>query len=374
MLGFLTVLTWGIWYPCLTEGEFWRAYWFDKWAVLMVLGVLAYGAWIAKVVHWTVTPIVVSVLLSALWVMGYSGNKYANWSIGDQTYIKSGAGYTALAFLLLTTLFALAKYNHLKLIEKLLAVTCFSSAIYTIMQAPFYESGERVAFMGNASMNGCLIAATFPFFWKYVYKWWMWLIPITAIFLTGASVPVGVFAIVMLTLTSRRFEGITVAILTLVGGLILQSSSFLSSNGRFENWKHLWKLFVDENMSRVIGMGTGTGIALFPVAQQRAGVESHYFWWAHNDFLQVGLEQGLIGLIALAILIIGVLWKVKRDRVLLAATLGYMGMAFFNYPARLPLTSLLGFAIIAMAHRFSYPQHLIAGMRAGEVPTTSSPS
>ena len=365
------VLVWGIWSPCQSEGEFWRAFWFDKWAVLMALGALAYGAWVGRGVHWSAAPFVVSVLLSAVWVIGYSGNKYANWDITDQLYIKSCAGYTATAFLLLTTLFALTREKHLRVIECMFAWICFASAAYTLFQAPFSIPGQRVAFMGNASMNGCLIAVTLPFLWKN-WNWWVCAVPVYAVFLTGASVPVGVLAIVMLTLTSHRIVGIAVAALAFVSGFALQSYDLFSSNGRFLAWKHLWKFFVDENFSRLIGMGTGSGMALFPVAQQKAGVTTSFFWWAHNDFLQVGLEQGLIGLIALLILVVGVIWKVRNDRVMLAVVLGYCGMAMFNYPARMPLTALLGFAIVAMAHRFcTNPIDPRCGMRATGVPTTS---
>jgi hypothetical protein len=79
-------------------------------------------------------------------------------------------------------------------------------------------------------------------------------------------------------------------------GYLLQGREVIDDNSRFHMWSWALELFYRQNLfTRMFGFGTGTMRALLPLAQVEHGVSTGWFFWLHNDWLQILPEQGWFG-------------------------------------------------------------------------------
>lgn len=240
-----------------------------------------------------------------------------------------------------------------------LGFLCIADSLYVIYQAMIgipYDS--RLGIVGtNASLNGCLIAITVPFYMNffigsladYVLGWALFLVPIVAVLLEGASIPVGALVVVFISLgaPSKNWFGLFPGALLLGVGAMF-TPYFLSDSGRFNIWKasiHWWWT----NANHWVGTGNGTFFTIGPMVQFINHIDPHVlFIWTHNDWLQTLIEQGYIG----AILFLGLfgqcLYRAYRNKMHseFAAAMGYGAISVFNFPAHSILTALVG-AIVA---------------------------
>lgn len=340
--------------PLFLPGGFWNKYWFGQWGVLIALCSIAYGVWVGRALHWSFAPITVSTLLSALWVYGNRYNQYQSFSATDQFGIQAAALYSALSFVMLSfCVVVLKKYARVLMFS--LGVICLVASVWTITQIGAIP-WKRAGFVGNASMNGSLVAITLPFALTSMGGRKRWLFAITAtvaVVLTGASVPVGVLALVMaVLLIARRYVPLLLILLSSLFSVAyaVQGNVLFNPSGRFGQWKILMDWW-SWSASPWFGAGAGTSVVLMPYAQKLAGVKDGFYMWAHNDWLQILFEQGVVGFAAAILAVCGVIFLTvkKRDRTLLAALVGYAGMAVFNYPLHLPVHAAVGAWLVALS-------------------------
>lgn len=340
--------------PLFLPGGFWNRYWYGPWAVLIAFAILSFAFYVGKRLHWTLVPFVLSTLLSSLWVYGWFGNDYTGWAVGDQAALKSSSLYASLAFVLLLLACVRLK-DYTEHLRKVLGVVCLLASLWTVMQMgsiPF----KRVGFAGNASMNGCLIAVTFPFVWSSLKERWriLALAAFVAILATGTSVPIGALCVVLLTLflTSRRrvLIALSVCLTIPVIAYAIQGPEFFSPSGRFSMWRVFmeWWWYATDHL---FGAGAGVSTVLLPSIQNARGMNGNFFMWFHSDPLQVLFEQGAIGAVTLFVAFVGVVWKSRRDRALLASVLGFAAASVFNYPTHLAPHALVGISLLAMAYK-----------------------
>jgi hypothetical protein len=343
LYGLFTFLFFGV-----SGGDYWFDHYLGKWAVLM--GVLStYISYrVGEKTHWSVGAFVAILLLGSIRSFGY-------------TFVDRDSVYTAFSLLTFVSFLAWLPKKYSETLITFFAVVCLASSAYTIAEFPllgFY----RAAFSGNASMNGCLIACTVPFFDRWAAgkrDRYLLLAPIVAaIYMTDASIPLGVLSVVIGAYLWHHcgWRGTLAAAasgaLVLGIGALLQGEKILSTSGRTEYWKDVLTWWASSDREW-LGQGTGTGRMIFQGMWRNKGHLNAQ--WAHSDWLQLLFENGLVGLTAGCLAFYFTLRAARNRTWLFAAVLGYGAMAFFNYPVHLPIHSFLGASLIWLAFQKEQP-------------------
>jgi O-antigen ligase len=293
-------------------------------------------------------------------------------------------GATFTVFLILVILLAI-KRESLERLEELFAASCVANSVFVLYQV--FRGDVPGGFLGNPSMNGTFIALTFPLLniksevnqydhlslgdalekhsLRMHWDAFCVFIPILAIFCTGQSVPVGTFAVIVVasiflmdhpSLTRERLGAKISVALGFLGSVVVVAlwkiPDFFHSSGRFQIWKaDLDWLF--KNGYWFSGTGLGTYFMFGPHVQTEYHIgEGNWFWVAHNDWLQVFFELGLVGFLLYLLLFCATLIRFyKPTRAYLTISLiGYGASAVFNFPSHLAPTALLG-AVLVMRLR-----------------------
>ena len=119
-------------------------------------------------------------------------------------------------------------------------------------------------------------------------------------------------------------------------------------SGRVYIWRNALEVFPSHP---IIGTGPDTFYYAFP--EEAHGFMNHDYQNAHNEYIQILICQGMLGLLCYLVFLGGILPKpipaaVKNPMVMaaLAAFIGYCAQAFFNLS--LPITSQLLWVLAGM--------------------------
>lgn len=123
--------------------------------------------------------------------------------------------------------------------------------------------------------------------------------------------------------------------------LAMGSSSFHQSD-RIDNWK-LFLTWLFDNGKEWFGAGTGLFQWIGPILQQRS---DNLFTWAHNDWIQILIEQGFLGLGLSLALVFLCLKKSYKTPWLFATNLGFMACMLTQFPLRYFIGQLLAVTLI----------------------------
>jgi hypothetical protein len=329
--------------PLLLPGGFWNAYWLAPWKVLLVITVVGISVAIGKKIHWTVAPFFGWVLLSSLYpLISTQYNKFGNVA---RTGLQKEALYSALIFLAVGVCAIFWREYLARNLGKAFAWLCILATAFTLSQFRSI-AWERAGFVGNASMNGCLIAYTMPFLMLLAPRI---VVPacvfgILSIFLTGSSVAIGALAVAAMSYFCNPWAMLGGA-LAGATGYFLQGAAFLASSGRFDVWPELVQWYSLNNFNSILGAGNGTASVFMLSAHPRAG-----FIFAHNDYLQIFLDSGYVGLVTIFVMLAGVLWRVRKNKILRASIAAYAATAIFNYPSHVAVTAIVGVGLVLLAH------------------------
>ena len=121
-------------------------------------------------------------------------------------------------------------------------------------------------------------------------------------------------------------------LLALVALVARGSADLLGSSGRSEMWAVAWEMFT---ASPLVGQGPSTYKAAWMAANPAAFDSGH----AHNLYLNVAAETGLVGLAAGAWLIVALLRSLSRSlwaRAALAGTVGLLILSLGDVPTTAP--------------------------------------
>ncbi len=346
--------------------NYWNAHWYAKWGLLLFGMILFLAYRIAYRIHWSLFLPIVSTVGGAVWVAAWRDNQYVGWDIMDLLAFGKGAANVGLAYCIFLLFFLSVPRTKYELLEKCFAWLCLIDAAYVIYQActgyaPFFRAG----FFGNASMNGCLIAFTYPFLnfkkpWQRGLKLHedIWrvicvLLPVIAVILPGRSMPLGVLFVVLATFfiprAWRRFGAyytlglvLLFSALCFVSGYAFLSVKLWDNSGRFHIWIIAMRWWA-EHSNPWFGTGPGMAMLLIPHIQI---LHHHLFgtWyiWFHNDILQSLFEGGLFAFVGYGLLCASVVWRARRTPYLLCAVMGWVATATANYPCHLSLHAFIG--------------------------------
>ena len=159
-------------------------------------------------------------------------------------------------------------------------------------------------FLSNINMSGAFLALCLPAFFR---KRWLWFIPLifVGVYLShslGGIVPawfaLGAFILWKVYGTNKTvFFALIGMALTYIFYLIFKENSPLYNIIRYKVWGEIWEHIVPKKP--IVGWGVGSFKQFFPVIHKFM-IKSPYAierWTsAHNEYLQLLVEQGVIGL------------------------------------------------------------------------------
>lgn len=263
--------------------------------------------------------------------------------------IYTGMGaFPVMAFALFAgALLCLDKYAT-NILEPILALFFAFSVIVTLGYTTMGASG-------NPSMNGCMIAVLLPFaalLFQGVPEYVWIALAATAIFKTDASIPVGVlFVVVSSGYWAKNgwlfgLRQLVVMTPLFVVGYYLNPAQFFTTTGRWHIWTETLSWWWS---SGKLWFGLGTG-ALDTILRHKLSTDPHYktVIWAHNDYLQVLFDNGIVGLCFLLIALVKTLEKSFSRPWLFSACMGYAATALFNFPMHVPLHAMVGLLLVWM--------------------------
>lgn len=229
-----------------------------------------------------------------------------------------------------------------------------ADAVVTIGQTVIGSGGYmlRHGVIGNASLNGTMLAMILPFAVPVrMHRAWQ-IVPSVVIcgaaLVTEGVVPTMTILSCVVTMV-WGWRGIVVAMSSAVIALLAVP---LNDNGRWHVQGMAWSWFRGR-ASNWFGEGPGSYAVYAPWIERYYAPSDSVFIWLHNDWLQILIEWGALGLLV-AVGVYAYAWaRAGRDRrhqaFLAALAVGMLG----NYPWRHPLTALVclsGLAVVCL-HR-----------------------
>lgn len=161
--------------------------------------------------------------------------------------------------------------------------------------------------------------------WYHLKPWLLFqvLAPPAVLLKTGGSTAWGAFgaALIAYFWAIRRFKTVVIAgTLSLLAAIWHQGDAAFDSVGRVEVWDYILT-YLRHHADRVIfGYGSGSAEWMIPVIQNSFGMTTPKFLWAHNDWIQILLEQGFVGLFCATAFAIQIFRRAYKEPWLFATT------------------------------------------------------
>lgn len=350
---------------------YWNFSWFWKWNLLCITLTVMVGYLLADRLHWAIVPAFLSTMIGSFRTWGWLDVEKA-WLPFSLTlpadYRAASLGLTAMLFVMF---FVLLPRRYLK---TLCSLFCWLN-IYTLgMVYVQYAFGAkpywRAGIFGNASMNACFIAFTLPFVifrqqyfiydpkLRIIFQSIYSALCFFAILIASSTMGLVTLGAVLFSklfqhaIKAKRFAylvALLVVPLFLFGaGYLHEGHEFVSSSGRMDLWEHLMPIWYQK-----ADIWTGAGVAIIyswaPLIQKAFDPRArNFFIWLHSDWLQLLVEEGVIGLASYLLLYFVCLKRAFKSNYLFAALVGFGVCAGANYPMRLPIHAFFGASIVVM--------------------------
>lgn len=357
--------------------NYWFNSWHFKWTLVLFVAAFMYAERIGKEFHWSAIPALAYTLWNALWIFSFRDSPYSKYELIDQLAFAKCAAYSATAIALLAGVYALVNRRVLYWLRNAYGGLCLANSLYVIMQSLYLPPYNRGGFIGNASINACLIAFTYPFFYSQILKrkwddkyernayFGFLIVPVIAILLASTSMGlgtllVGVGAMGILEVKKRglvQFQLKYILPVLLVSPVIVAVSylflgkDLFHDSGRFYTWGIAmdW-LFKMGNP--VFGSGLGSAELLLPMIQHDTQlVTNEWFIWMHNDWLQIFFELGAVGISLVGFMYFHAVKASLRSPPLFGALMAVSVCALGNYPLHSPILSVAAGLILTLCFR-----------------------
>jgi len=218
----------------------------------------------------------------------------------------------------------------------------------------------------NTSTEGAFLAIMMPLMlfsvkdnnnWNLFFK----SLPIIAVFLTGSSV--GIFGsclsvmIYLLMTNKKRFAYSLIPISIFITAAYFYTGStkgiqneLFSDSFRIKHWLLYFAWWLKSD-NQLLGTGLGSFYGFGPYIQKLYNLKiAGILPTAHNDWLQILMELGLIGFILSQIVFIKTLIASRKFPIFFSSTFTFGVVAFLNMPLRYPIVSLAGLIIFRIIH------------------------
>ena len=277
---------------------------------------------------------------------------YLVLSVSATMFFKIASSQPGFAFAAISSaalLFALRPRGAF--LRNLLACMSAFNIVYLVAQF-LLSSSKTGLFDGNTSMNACMLGMTFPFLYikadSTLDRMLLILSALLAVAFAGQTMPIITLVVVLIYMFPKLFF-LPLAFVPIAFRLSVDNP--LSDNHRFA----MWHFFAQNIGITPLGVGTGSFAPIayqlqdktgFLLTQVPGGVFG-YCGWLHNDYLQIAIEQGVVGL-ALAIAFGFICFK-RADKITRAAILAVATCALANYPLRLAVSQLIIVSIVYLS-------------------------
>jgi O-antigen ligase len=320
---------------------------------LLVFSLLALlcGRVIGKAYGWLPGLTLAYTILSALRIFQVSESPWVGQTDLWKTSFSLSAASTlvALALILLGT-HAFRRGTWLTIFQSLAIVNAF----WILIEWPFHEP-QGMLF--NASMSGCLNAAIFPLFWskKKAPLVSALLIPLSIVAchqsqpLALLFIPIGLYCI-----RRKEWDSLLIAAaVSLALGYFLCGDALFHSSGRLQVWADIYRFWIGAD-SKLLGLGLGSFYYLGPLLT----VQKYHlgFLWAHNDWLQILFEQGIVGLVLAVATFQRALVLIYRREALFSSLFVFGCFMIANFPLHNPISALFGAVLIRLAFSETSPK------------------
>lgn len=269
-------------------------------------------------------------------------------------------GHAARAMLVffICSVFSIFFQTH-RLIRPLIAVTAINTLLSVfqgyVLGLPNYLSS---GFLPNSSMHASMIAIVLPLaIFDFFGSSEAWFRRICAAFILASPlaiihsessigfmayiVAIAAYGFLLLKhFTGARFAFVFSTVILLVfasfGTYIDPQWSSFTQISRFKLWPAIPDYWLDHG-SLWVGVGLGSFRHFGSVIQTATQVEVGHWWlWAHNDWLQILFETGLLGFTSALLVFVAAMWSAYRANLGLFVSLISIGVVSFgNYPLRL---------------------------------------
>ncbi len=346
-----------------------------KWTILLSILLVGYSFRLAKKYHWSAGLLFAYVSINTLRVAFWPYSEYAGLPPGVQSMLGGNAAKSILIILSLVVFIDCFKMKHF--LKFYLGVQIMN-AWYVIGQSFFKDYVYRVGFFDNISLNGGLMALAVPIILSISsntkYKFFVTCSLITAVCLSKASVPFGVLAVCLAAYFFMKSRHKLIPILLFfmcIGSAYLfdgnRSLPFYQEQ-RFKMYEIQTKAFFKDEVcypehgkTKCVEKGnvfTGYGQGTYPfwafltqlsyyLTEGLGQKGGEIFNFVHSDWLQLMLENGIIGLILSLLLASYLTYFVWGNPLMFSLLMGYFSFMIYCYPIHYPFHAFFGLWIIA---------------------------
>lgn len=326
---------------------------------LFILGVLI-AIHIYKKAYSFVGQFIGYVILNSICFLHYYPSPFLKYGVGYEHYFKSVIAGGLCNFLIWVLAIGSLPEKYLKHVFKILPAICLVDCLAVLLT---WFTGEPRGIVGASSIDGCLIACTFPFLIRSIknrygvfspQEFISYIIAIVSIFILGGSIAIGCFSIVMMAII---WEGtnlksnlkLSVSFIMTIAGLSYSiiGIKLFDSSSRFHIYKASFNWW-SQYANKFFGTGIGSYWVYGPLIQdQNKWFKSDYFTFMHSDILQILFELGVIGLFLFMIFIVRIIRKtiLLRRFYLLGPIGAYLLFMMFYYPLHSFITAFVGAVI-----------------------------
>ena len=270
-------------------------------------------------------------------------------------------GYIHQLLIVLSIIFgySIMRKSDIPILSKWVAVSTCILLTYCILQsinldqffhdiAPSVQTDNMVGVIGNKSHLGSHLSLLLPFLlYQNGAKWLPWIVLCGVVIYLSDSVSAWISSYLALSWyflnSNKRLFWIALVSGIIATIYIIFNGSILNPHGRFEAWTRFYDLF---SKSPITGNGSGA------IMEYTRGlnVGEKLFGWirVHNEYYQIAIEQGLIGLSIVLFeiknLILSILTVSKSKEGLLfgGMLISFLSNSVTNYTAHLWILSSLG--------------------------------
>jgi len=237
---------------------------------------------------------------------------------------------TQIAYLLFSFTVTVTALKKPKIIEHGIQYGSLIIAILTIIEAILLGSARTVGFLGNPNFTGGFLAMSLPFLGKV----FLWPLPLIAIFLTGsrsALIAAGIIMLLSVIFKTRNKVLPIAAVMILTLGCIVFLPQRPTSS--FDTRQTIWSKGITAAFQKPV---LGWGLENFELAfnSQIKPNEFHLLNIrvdkAHNEFLEVLVNSGFIGLSLYLYLIWLILKNLRSNQKVFLSFLGFLIISNLN--------------------------------------------
>lgn len=282
------------------------------------------------------------------------------WPEYDATAEVSFQAITAFGvvyFTAVTLMLVLMRKPHREFLKNLLIYFSLTNAFIILLR--FIRHKDPWFLLNNPALDAAFTACMIPL----VYEKKKYLaIPLIIICLishsssgiAGLGIVIGSYLLSHFKFSKKALGAgaLSAGVMSLLG-YILQGRILVDSSGRY----HVWAITFDfwrKSLNHIVGAGTGSFAIYGPSLQVIEAIQkgNDYvpgFFWGHNDWLQILIENGYIGLGLVICVGVRGAWRSRFNPVIFSSLICYFVLAFIQMPMRHILFTVLGAWLILHA-------------------------